>query len=97
MSIKHNQSGFGHIAIPVMIVALLVIGFSGYTVWHRQHTTTNDSSNNSSTTTAAVTIPVKITSKADLHQAAQALSNANTQMQSQLNSSALDSSINRML
>lgn len=96
MSIKRNQSGFGHLALPLMALVVLVVGFSAYTVWHKQHQTPT-ANDTTSTTTAAVSIPAKIKTKADLHQASQALSNADRQMQSQLNSAALNSSINKML
>lgn len=93
MSTKHDQSGFGHIVLPLMIVALLVIGFSGYKVWRKQHSTSNNTNN----VAATVSIPTQIKTKADLRQAAQALNDADKQMQSQLNSSALNGSINKLL
>lgn len=91
-----NQKGIGHIVLPLLILALVVIGFSGYEVLHANKAATPSTSSVSTTTTAA-TVPTTIKSKSDLQQAADALNASNEQMQSQLNSTSLNSSINQLL
>ena len=98
MSFTHDQKGFGHIVLPLLVIAVLVVGFSAYEVFHANKTAQQNTTVSSGTTSPTpATVPTTIKSKSDLQQAADALNSANTQMQSQLNSSQLDSSINQLL
>lgn len=94
MSFIHDQKGIGHIVLPLLVLAVLVIGFSGYEVMHANKA----AAPTSSTTTAATTaVPTTIKTESDLQQAATALNSSSSQMQTQLSSTSLDSSINQML
>lgn len=99
MSRTVNQSGFGHIGLILFVVAVGVIGFSAIEVLNANNKVAlaNNPSTSSSTKTQTASVPATITSKANLQQASLALSEANTQAQSELNSSPLNSSINAML
>lgn len=93
-----NQSGFGHIGLILFVIAVAVIGFSAIEVLNANNKVAQ-SSNTPTTSSKSQTasVPATITSKASLQQAASALNSANSQMQSQLDTSSLDSSINAML
>ncbi len=99
MSRTVNQSGLGHIGLILFVVAVAVIGFSAIEVLNANNKVAQ--SNNPATASSAkvqfASVPATITSKAGLQQASLALSDANSQMQSELNSSSLSSSINAML
>jgi zona occludens toxin (predicted ATPase) len=96
MTLQHDQKGFGHIVLPLFVLAVLVIGFSAYEVFHANKAATTSTT---ASTTAATTanVPATIKSQSDLKQAADALNTSNQQMQTQLNSTSLDSSINQLL
>lgn len=96
MSFTHDQKGFGHIVLPLLVLAVLVIGFSAYEVFHANKAATT-STTASTSAQATATVPAAIKSQTDLHQAADALNASNEQMQAQLNSTSLNSSINQLL
>lgn len=97
MSLKLNQSGFGHVGLVLAVLAVAVIGFSAIEVMNANNRVALTSNTGSTTSTKAVSVPSTITSKSDLQQAAEALGQSNQQAQTQLNSSSLNSPINQML
>lgn len=97
MSFIRDQKGIGHIVLPLLVLAVLVIGFSAYEVFHAQKVAAPTSTTSATTTAASATVPAAIKSSADLEQAATALNSSSSQMESQLNSTSLDSPINQML
>lgn len=94
MKRRINHAGFGHLAAVGIVLFLLVAGFTGYKVVMMNHAV---SVAPAAKTTAASSAPASINSKADLTQASKALDNSNTQVNSSLNDSALDSDLNDML
>lgn len=88
---KLNQSGSHIIAIALVIAVLGVIGFTGYTVMNRSH---KDAATNGD---VSATVPATITTQADLSATARSLDNASSQLDSNINTSSLDSSINDLL
>jgi hypothetical protein len=100
MSSIRNQSGFGHVVFILFVFAVLVIGFSAYSVYNANQKASNAAATNTftaSTSAANTTVPTAIKSKSDLQQAAAALNASGGQAQSQLNSTSLNSSISDML
>lgn len=97
MSFTRDQKGFGHIVLPLLVLAVLVVGFSAFEVFHANRAAKSNTTVSGTTTQKPATVPTTIKSKSDLQQAADALNSASSQMQSQLNSAALDSSINQLL
>lgn len=98
MSFIRDQKGFGHIVLPLLVLAVVVIGFSAYEVFHANKVAAPTSGTaTTATMTGSSTVPATINSQSDLEQAAAALNTSNSQMESQLNSTSLNSSINQML
>lgn len=97
VSFKNNQSGFGHVGVIVFVLAIAVIGLSAIEVINANNKAALTNNTASSTTPKTVSVPNTISSKSDLQQASQALSDSNTQAQSELNSASLNSPINSML
>lgn len=89
MRIRTSQSGVAHLVGLLLIVAVVgVVGFAGYTVWKAgQDKTTSD--------TTATTTSIK--TKADLQSASKLLDTTATQLNSDLDTSALDSDISQLL
>lgn len=90
--IHMNQQGITHLLLVLGIV-LVVIGFAGYEVVRKS--STMNPLPTQSTTASQIKIPAKIQSKADVHQAAQAL--ANEQISNQLNPDQLNNEVNNLL
>lgn len=86
---KLPQSGFGHVALVLIVVVLAVVGFAGYTVWQ--------AGQNTGDTSQQATVPETITTKADLTQTSKYLDQAGTELDSSLDPSGLDGSINQLL
>jgi Tfp pilus assembly protein PilE len=85
-----NQQGSGQLAVIVLVVVVAVLGLVAY----RVHQNTADKS---ATTTASATetaVPSKITSKADLNKADQALDS--TSIDSAINPNQLDQDISAL-
>lgn len=97
MSLQKNQSGFGHIGIILFVLAVAVIGFSAVEVLNANNKVALSSDTATTTSPQSVSVPTTITNKTSLQQASQALSDSNSQAQSELNSDSLNSSINAML
>jgi uncharacterized protein HemX len=87
-----NQSGFGHVVLLVLLVAVAVIGFAGYRVWTARNSSTTDTS-----VSSAIKVPTTITSKADLIQTSKSLDASAVQLNNSLDASVLDSDVNSML
>lgn len=97
MSLKKNQSGFGHIGVILFVLAVAIIGFSAVEVLNANNKVALSSNAASSTSPQTVGVPSTISNKSNLQQASQALNDSNSQAQSELNSDSLNSSINAML
>jgi hypothetical protein len=88
---KLSQSGFGHIALVLLVLVVAVVGFAGYTVWKAgQKPSSSDS-------TQQATVPATIKTKADLTQTSKFLDTTATELDSNLDPSSLDGSINQLL
>lgn len=88
-----KQSGSHIIALAFGVLVVAVIAFAGYKVWRMQQTT----SPSAPATTASASVPATIKSSADLKQAANALDAASSQLNTNLNDSALNADISSML
>lgn len=97
MSLQKNQSGFGHVGIILFVLAVAVIGFSAIEVLNANNKVALSSNAATTTSSQSVSVPSTINNKTSLQQASQALSDSNSQAQSELNSDSLNSSINAML
>lgn len=97
MSVKHDQSGFGHVVLVLVVLVVGVIGLSAYEVVNANNKVAVSSDTATASSPHTVTVPKTITSQSSLEQADQALSESNQQAQSQLDSTSLNSSINSML
>lgn len=89
---RSNQSGSHIIALSLFILVVGVIGFTGYRLWQLQQPSTA-----STTHTATASVPQSIKTTADLTQAASALDDASSQLNSGLDDSALNADLNSML
>lgn len=89
---KTNQSGFGHIALLVVVLVVAVVGFAGYRVWSNQKTADTGAETNT-----AVTLPNTIETKADLTSTGQFLDDLGAQLNADLDVSSLDADIDSML
>ena len=89
MRIRSSQSGVGHLLALLLIVGVLgVVGFAGYTVWQAgQDTRTADTS----------TPSTAIKTRADLQTASKLLDTTATQLDTDLDTSVLDSDIDQLL
>jgi flagellar basal body-associated protein FliL len=88
-----NQSGSHIVALLLLVVVLGVVGFAGYTVMHRDKKPSAD-------TTAATTstdVPSAINSKADLSTTATSLDSDSGSLNSAVDDTSLDSSMNDLL
>jgi hypothetical protein len=88
-----NATGSHVVAVAVVILALGVVGYAGYTVMQRSNTHASD-------TAAAKTefaAPASIDSKADLETTATSLDKASGQIDSSVDATSLDSSMNDLL
>ncbi len=94
--IRLNQSGSHVIGVALLVLALGVVGFAGYKVI-QAHNNTTTTSQPSTTTTATVTVPKTITNAADLQKVDQFLTQASAQLNTNLNSSSLNTDLNSML
>ncbi len=91
MRILRNQAGVSHLLAVLLVVVVAVVGFAGYTVWKAGQDT-------SSTTEQTAVAPVdKIETKADLQNTGDYLDEAASSLNSDLDPSALDSSIDQLL
>ncbi len=88
---KLSQSGFGHVALVLLVLVLAVVGFAGYTVWKAGQKT--DTSN----TGQQASLPATIKTEADLTQTSKFLDETAKELDSSLDPSGLDSSINQLL
>jgi len=91
---RNNQEGSHLIAVLLLVVVVGAIALAGYKVWQMQSNNTPFAGN---TTASSATVPATIQSKADLAQASQVLDQASTQLNSNLDDSALSADINSML
>ena len=91
---RYNQEGSHLIAALLLVVVAGVIALAGYKVWQMQSNNTPSAGN---TTASSATVPATIQSKADLTQASRALDQASTQLNGNLDDSALNADINSML
>jgi len=80
---RKNQAGFGHVLLLVLLVAVAVVGFAGY----RVRTALNKPDANIVSTT---------TSSTELTKIGKELDQANSQLDSGLNDTALDADINSL-
>jgi hypothetical protein len=87
-----DQTGSHVVGIMLLVLVLGFIGFAGYKVMNTNKTATNKLS-----ATAPATTPAAIQNTADLTQAASALDSSSAQVNSGLDASQLDSSLNDML
>ncbi len=85
---KLSQSGFGHVALVLIVVVLAVVGFAGYTVWKAGQKTD---------TTQQASLPATIKTEADLTQTSKFLDESAKELDSSLDPSGLDGSINQLL
>lgn len=88
-----NQSGSHVVAVFVGVLVVAVIGLAGYKVWQTNTDKTVDTTQSSGSTKA----PSSINSQADLTQAAKALDDSSSQVDSNLNDNGLNSDLNDLL
>lgn len=88
-----RESGSHIIGLALGLLAAGVIGFAGYRVWQMQQPAIASAP----ATTTATTIPKTITNTASLNQAASALDQAATQVNGNLDDSALNADLNDLL
>lgn len=86
-----NQSGSHVLAIALIVLALGVVGFTGYTVMSKNKTVT------STATTASTASSDAIKNTADLTAAGNQLDSSSTQVNSTLDDSSLNSDLNDLL
>jgi hypothetical protein len=84
-----NQAGSHVVAIGLVVLVLGVVGFAGYTV--SQHNKKPD------TTAATLAAPKTILTKTDLNETAQSLDDVSADLNSSVDGSTLDSSIDDLL
>ncbi len=89
---RSSESGSHLIALALAIVAVGVIGFTGYRVWQMQQAATTDTAGNTS-----ATVPAAITNTASLNQASSALDQSSAQVSNNLDDSGLDADLSSML
>jgi len=87
-----NQAGSHVVGLVLLVLALAVVGFSGYKVQQARHKTVASSA-------GAIThsAPATISNTADLQHTAQALDDASTQLNSNLDDSSLNADLGSML
>jgi hypothetical protein len=89
-----NQTGSHVLGFALLVLALGVVGFAGYTVMNANKSTDTTTATTTKTSSAA---PGSIQNTADLNQAASALDSSSAQVNSGLDDSQLSSSLNDML
>ncbi len=89
-----NQSGSHIIAIMLLVLALGVVGFTGYKVQQAHNKT--DSSNQTKTTAQAA-IPKTVTNTTDLQSVGTVLDQSSAQLDSSLDDGQLNADLNSML
>lgn len=85
MRIRHAQTGIGHLAVLMVVVVVAVVGFAGYTVWKAGQDTADQN------------VPAAIKTKADLETASKLLDTTASQLDKDLDTSVLDSDIDKLL
>ena len=85
------EDGSHVIALGLFIAVIAVAGFAGYRVWQMQQAGPADSSS------VTAKVPAAITNTASLDEASTVLDQSSTQLDSNLDDSGLDSSLNSML
>ena len=83
---SHSERGAGHIVAVLLVVVIAVVGFAGYTVMKSQD------NNKTATTTQQ-----KVDAVPDLKQADASLNDTDKELQTSLDTSALDEDIDAML
>ena len=89
---RSSQSGSHVIALALVVLFVAVAGFAGYKVYTMQQAATSGAP-----TSTSATVPAKITNTATLNQASSALDAVSTQVNSNLDDSALNSDLNDLL
>lgn len=87
-----NQTGSHIVGVAVLLLVLGVVGFAGYKVMNA-----NKKDDVTTTTKTANSVPSSIKNTADLTQAANALDSSSAQVNSGLDDSQLNGSLNDML
>jgi uncharacterized protein HemX len=82
---RTNQTGFGHVLLLVLLVAVAVVGFAAYRVWNNQETTATKTP-----TTAQTPSTDTLTS------ASQELDQLGNSLDSSLDASSLDADLDSM-
>lgn len=88
-----NQTGSHIIGFALLVVALGLVAFAGYTVSHR----TKSVATTASTVSTKSVVPATIKNAGDLQQTAQALDSASSQLNSGLDDSSMNADLNSML
>jgi hypothetical protein len=88
-----NQSGSHIIGFALLVVALGLVAFAGYTVSHRNQSVASTAS----TVSSKAVVPTAIKNSGDLQQTAQALDSASSQLSSNLDDSSLNADLSSML
>jgi uncharacterized protein HemX len=79
---RTNQTGFGHVLLLVLLVAVAVVGFAAYRVWNNQEAATPATTQTKSTDT--------------LTSASQELDQLGNSLDSSLDASSLDADLDSM-
>ena len=90
MRTRSSQTGFEAVIVVVMVAVIAVVGFAGYKIM-------NTSQPVASTEASAVAAPSRIKTKADLAQTGKSLDASAGQVDSNLNSAALNSDVSALL
>jgi len=91
-----NQTGSHLIALALLVLALGVISFAGYTVVQRNKPA-DTASTTAQTQTKTAVVPATIKNTADLQQAGTVLDNSSSQLNTSLDDSALNADLSSML
>jgi uncharacterized protein HemX len=82
---RTNQTGFGHVLLLVLLVAVAVVGFAAYRVWNNQEATTTKTPTTAQTQSADT-----------LTSASQELDQLGNSLDSSLDASSLDADLDSM-
>lgn len=93
MNIRNTQRGIGHVIAVLLLVFVGAAGFAGYTVLKADQAKNTASTSASQETASSGTIQTKV----DLETAGTLLDNTASQLDSDLDTSALDSDISQLL
>jgi hypothetical protein len=85
-----NQRGSGHVVLLLAVLVVAVVGFAGYRVMSAK-----SPADTSDTASANATVPAKLTSKADVLKASNALDQ--TAVDSSVNPDSLNNDLNSLL